>query len=156
MSMPIPSKSPLPTEKTEIFPLPSMHIQATLDGNRDILETVMKGALKFDSGWFNGKSKLISGDRSAYRVPGSLAFYASMLGRSRVILGGPDFHAANELLQHMFDAMVVRVWELDLGCDDLEAGVHGMPDYILQEKLEQCRHSGQAYEAKRPEVAQLG
>ncbi|ORY94359.1 hypothetical protein BCR41DRAFT_289343, partial [Lobosporangium transversale] len=66
-------------------------------------------------------------------VPGSLAFYASMLGRNRVTLDGPDFYATNELLQHTFDAMVIRAWGLDLGCDC----VQGMLDYILQEKLEQ-------------------
>ncbi|KAI7826126.1 hypothetical protein BC939DRAFT_447007 [Gamsiella multidivaricata] len=46
--------------------------------------------------------------------PGSLAFFITMLGRKRVNLDSPNYHAADEVLRHIFDAMVRRVYEVEL------------------------------------------
>ncbi|KAF9979786.1 hypothetical protein BGZ65_006024 [Modicella reniformis] len=53
-------------------------------------------------------------------TPGSLAFFASMLERKRVHPDRPDYHAMEELLRHVFDAMVIRVWEVLLGTENLD------------------------------------
>ncbi|KAF9897821.1 hypothetical protein BX616_004923, partial [Lobosporangium transversale] len=64
VSMPVPSKLLLPIKKTEAFPLPSMHInQATIDGNKDVLETIMGQTLKIPSEWFDGKRAVVTGDQ---------------------------------------------------------------------------------------------
>ncbi|KAG0308588.1 hypothetical protein BGZ99_001111 [Dissophora globulifera] len=53
-------------------------------------------------------------------APGSLAAIAGLLGRKRVGLDKPDFHATDELLRHTFDAMALRIWQVELECDNLE------------------------------------
>ncbi|KAF9976372.1 hypothetical protein BGZ65_007864 [Modicella reniformis] len=53
-------------------------------------------------------------------TPGSVAFYATLLKRKRVGLEKPDFHATDELLRHVFDAMALRAWELVLNCHGLQ------------------------------------
>ncbi|KAG0349917.1 hypothetical protein BGZ54_004123 [Gamsiella multidivaricata] len=54
-------------------------------------------------------------------APGSLAYNAVMLGRKRVNLDKPDFHATDELLRHTFDGIVLRLWEIEMGHDDIES-----------------------------------
>src|SRR5690606_38798482 len=49
-----------------------------------------------------------------------LAYNAFMLGRKRVSLDNPDFHATDELLRHTFDAMVLTAWQEVLDAADLD------------------------------------
>lgn len=181
-SAPVPIKQLLSLDKSATFPLPSMHIdQATLNGNLQIIETIMEGVLKLPREWFNGRRMLLAGDqltvnriRSLKRLrwddvstyhklewaipvmqlfhlqmlfaatilrthygsvatPGSLAFNATMLGRKRVNLDKPDFHATDELLHHTFDAMALRAWEIVLECDDLETLSSRDPDAMCSD-----------------------
>ncbi|KAF9898614.1 hypothetical protein BX616_003812 [Lobosporangium transversale] len=69
-------------------------------------------------------------------ISGSLAHYAAKLRRKRVTPGRFDFHAVNELL-HMFDAMVIRVWEFVQECKYLDEGSMLFPADVLQELSEQ-------------------
>jgi len=63
--VPEPMKEKLPIEKTEAYPLPSMHIdQATVEGNLDIVQTIFERFLKLLSTWFDkGKRIFIAGDQ---------------------------------------------------------------------------------------------
>ncbi|KAG0347979.1 hypothetical protein BGZ54_004746, partial [Gamsiella multidivaricata] len=146
-SIRIPALSPLPVKRTETFPMPSMKIdQSTVEGNLEIIETVMKSALKLSDEWFDGDVRVVvAGDQltvcrvgslkslrgtditstilrthyGSVSTPGSLAFNIAMLERKRVNLDTPDFHAADEILRNTFDAMVQRLWEIELGTEDL-------------------------------------
>ncbi|KAF9976059.1 hypothetical protein BGZ75_000347 [Mortierella antarctica] len=53
-------------------------------------------------------------------APGSLAFNIALLDRKRVGLDSADYHAADGLLRHTFEAMVLRLWEVELATDNLE------------------------------------
>ncbi|KAF9342745.1 hypothetical protein BGX26_006923, partial [Mortierella sp. AD094] len=53
-------------------------------------------------------------------APGSLGFYISLLKRKRVGLVKQDFHAADELLRHSFEALVMRLWMTEFNCEKLE------------------------------------
>ncbi|KAF9955597.1 hypothetical protein BGZ65_003287 [Modicella reniformis] len=167
---PEPTVRVLETKKTKTYPVPSMHIdQSSVEGNKDILETIMEGTLKLSREWFDrGIMIILAGDQltmarirtlielrwddvSAYHrlewaipvmqlfhlqmllgatilrhhyghvaSPGSLAYNITMLGRKRVNCDKPDFHAADELLRHTFDAMVLVAWQEVLGTDDLK------------------------------------
>ncbi|GJJ69732.1 hypothetical protein EMPS_02080 [Entomortierella parvispora] len=63
--------------------------------------------------------------------PGSLHFNTVFLKRKRVSLKDFDFHAAHELLEHTFEAIVIRVWEVYLV--DLPVAAEGMSSDQLQE-----------------------
>ncbi|KAG0195881.1 hypothetical protein BGX28_000430, partial [Mortierella sp. GBA30] len=53
-------------------------------------------------------------------TPGSLAFNIANLGRKRLNADMPCYNTADEFLRHTFDAMVRRLWEVELGCESLE------------------------------------
>jgi hypothetical protein len=53
-------------------------------------------------------------------TPGSLAFFISMLGIKRLSQDKPEYHAADQLIRNTFDAMVRRLWEIQLGTEQLE------------------------------------
>ncbi|KAF9943455.1 hypothetical protein BGZ65_001020, partial [Modicella reniformis] len=39
----------------------------------------------------------------------------------------PDYHAAGEILKHTFDAMIRRIWEVELKTTDLESHLVRIP-----------------------------
>ncbi|KAG0196083.1 hypothetical protein BGX28_000146 [Mortierella sp. GBA30] len=47
-------------------------------------------------------------------TPGSLAFFIAMLGRKRLNLDSPNYHAADQFIRHVFDAMVRHLFEGEL------------------------------------------
>lgn len=53
-------------------------------------------------------------------TPGSLAFFITCLDRKRLALDSPNYHAADEILRHVFDGMVLRLWQVELGTEQLE------------------------------------
>ncbi|KAG0012346.1 hypothetical protein BGZ81_001645, partial [Podila clonocystis] len=62
--MPVPVKGQLPPAKTEMYPLPCMHIdQATIEGNRDILDEIMAKATRLNPEWFEKKRVILAGDQ---------------------------------------------------------------------------------------------
>ncbi|KAG0316530.1 hypothetical protein BG000_004836 [Podila horticola] len=60
-----PVKNELPVERTEAYPLPSMHIdQSTAEGNRDILDHIMVNVLELGEDWFENQARvIIAGDQ---------------------------------------------------------------------------------------------
>ncbi|KAG0260428.1 hypothetical protein BG011_001899 [Mortierella polycephala] len=63
-STPVPVKKLLPVKKTNTFPLPAMHInQATVQGNKEVLQTIMEGVLNLPGEWFHGKKIFVAGDQ---------------------------------------------------------------------------------------------
>ncbi|KAG0260904.1 hypothetical protein BGZ95_004331 [Linnemannia exigua] len=52
--------------------------------------------------------------------PGSLSFYIARLKRKRVSEESSSYHAANELMRNVFDSMVLRLWQEELGIDSSE------------------------------------
>ncbi|KAG0011207.1 hypothetical protein BGZ81_002342 [Podila clonocystis] len=52
--------------------------------------------------------------------PGSLSFYVARLKRKRISEGSSSFHAADELMRNVFDGMVLRLWQEELGIDPSE------------------------------------
>ncbi|KAK3843879.1 MAG: LOW QUALITY PROTEIN: hypothetical protein J3R72DRAFT_440193, partial [Linnemannia gamsii] len=52
--------------------------------------------------------------------PGSLSFYIAKLKRKRVSEESSSYHAANELMRNVFDGMVLRLWQEELGFDSSE------------------------------------
>lgn len=64
---------------------------------------------------------------------GSLQFNKVFLKRKRVSLTDFDFHAADELLRHTFDAMVKRIWEVYLQNVDLAKAIEGMSANQVQD-----------------------
>lgn len=65
--------------------------------------------------------------------PGSLQFNKLLLRRKRVLPTNFDFHAADELLRHTFEAIVRRIWEVALDSTNLAEPVHGMSDGDIQD-----------------------
>ncbi|KAI9241686.1 MAG: hypothetical protein BYD32DRAFT_457684 [Podila humilis] len=60
---------------------------------------------------------------------GSLASFEQLLGRKRVNPESSDYHAKNEFLRHIFEAMVLQLWHTVLGStklDDLDTKVGRM------------------------------
>lgn len=156
--------------RTMSFQLPSMKIdQSTVDGNLEILMTIVTKFLKLPDTWFlDGTRIIIAGDhltvarvRSAKELrsrdctpferlqwatpvmqlfhlqmllcttilrthfgsrttPRSLGFFITLLDRKRLALDSPNYHAADEILRNVFDGMVVRLWQVELGTTDLE------------------------------------
>ncbi|KAI7818762.1 hypothetical protein BC939DRAFT_461935 [Gamsiella multidivaricata] len=63
-SWPTPTIKLLPVNATKTYPLPLMQInQATVQGNKDILETIMEIELQLPPEWFDGRRILIAGDQ---------------------------------------------------------------------------------------------
>jgi hypothetical protein len=61
---PVQVLSPPSLAKTEMYPLPSMHIdQSTVDGNRDILEEIMEKATQLNPEWFERRRLILAGDQ---------------------------------------------------------------------------------------------
>lgn len=61
---PVPVQCQLPLEKTEMYPLPSMHFdQSTVDGNRDILEEIMEKVTLLNPVWFEKRRMILAGDQ---------------------------------------------------------------------------------------------
>ncbi|KAF9980256.1 hypothetical protein BGZ65_005350 [Modicella reniformis] len=177
-SIKIPAKHILPAAKTQMHPLPSMHIdQSSVEGNLQILYHVMKHQLKLEPEWFEDDTAvLVVGDHmtvsrlrsimelreqdiphfenmewvvpvmqlfhlqmafsnliirhyhGSVKTPGSIAYNVAMLNRKHILGDKPDFHAARELIQHTFDAMVITAWEDVLGTADLDALMRGKTD----------------------------
>ncbi|KAF9147777.1 hypothetical protein BGX20_006542, partial [Mortierella sp. AD010] len=72
------------------------------------------------------------------KAPGSLGFYISVLKRKRVGPVKQDFHAADELLRHSFEALVMRLWMTEFGCDrldDLDKLLGEMNTRALEDKI---------------------
>jgi hypothetical protein len=67
--------------------------------------------------------------------PGSLQFNKLLLRRRRVSLTGFDFHAADELLRHTFEALVKRIWEVALKNTDLAKAADGMGDQQIKDLI---------------------
>ncbi|KAF9941102.1 hypothetical protein BGZ65_005218 [Modicella reniformis] len=76
---------------------------------------------------------------------GSLSFNLNMLGRKRVSRDKSDYHAAEELLMHTFDAMVLRLWEQYLITENLNnfGKQHSDADLndMVSSKAELIRHA---------------
>lgn len=174
----------LPHTKTTAYSLPTMdHDQSTVQGNKDILQTVVEVGLGLEQTQFkSGTRIIIAGDQltvsrlrslkeycwddiSSYHTmewvvpvmqlfhmqmllaslifrthygqlstPGSLAYNVAMLGRKRVSLDKPDFHAVDELLRHTFDAMVLTVFQEVLATENLEKFVKGHSRRTVSER----------------------
>ncbi|KFH61866.1 hypothetical protein MVEG_12295 [Podila verticillata NRRL 6337] len=56
------------------------------------------------------------GDKTVHE---SLGFNAHLLGRKRISEEKADYHAARELLCHSFDALVIKIWQEEIGHKDL-------------------------------------
>ncbi|KAG0240224.1 hypothetical protein BG011_003736, partial [Mortierella polycephala] len=61
----IPQLRPLEIKKTVTYPLPAMKIdQSSVEGNLEIIETIIKKMLKLPRSWFNsGKKIIVAGDQ---------------------------------------------------------------------------------------------
>ncbi|KAF9977406.1 hypothetical protein BGZ65_007410 [Modicella reniformis] len=187
----VPQITPLEIEQTITFPLPSMKIdQSSIEGNLQIIETVMLRTLGLKKEWFvAGTKTIITGDQltvaridslkelrqgdvttydrmewavpvmqlfhlqmllcsTIFRTyygdgftPGSLAYNVSLLERKRLNPDSPNYHAANEILRHTFDAMVRRIWKLELRSDDLDAYVHKMDRTMVHDHISEKTHT---------------
>ncbi|KAG0344942.1 hypothetical protein BGZ54_005709, partial [Gamsiella multidivaricata] len=64
-------------------------------------------------------------------TPGPLAYIISMLGRKRLRQDTSNFHAADELIRHTFDAMARRLWEVEfqLDVDNVDMYKCGLESY---------------------------
>ncbi|KAF9935328.1 hypothetical protein BGZ65_003413 [Modicella reniformis] len=73
-------------------------------------------------------------------IPGSLAHTISMLQRKRLQVDKANFHDTDDLLRHTFDAMAIRVWQVELKTDNLEAAVKDLDseriDLFVSEHVE--------------------
>ncbi|KAG0008657.1 hypothetical protein BGZ82_004528, partial [Podila clonocystis] len=52
-------------------------------------------------------------------TPGSLGCLIHALGKNRINKDKADFHAMDDFLRHVFDAMVLIIWEIEFDHDDL-------------------------------------
>ncbi|KAF9117910.1 hypothetical protein BGW39_001672 [Mortierella sp. 14UC] len=153
---PVPEKTKLIAEKSIHFPLPAMKIdQSSVEGNLEILRTVMQISLQLSPEYFNGKYILVAGDnltvlfhlrmnlcslilRTHYGVlgtPGSLASDIAMLRRKRVRSEKHCFHTADELLRSKFDALVMCLWE-----EKLEARLEAEDESMLPRIVEAAEY----------------
>ncbi|KAG0196116.1 hypothetical protein BGX28_010543 [Mortierella sp. GBA30] len=67
-------------------------------------------------------------------TPGSLAFFIAMLDRKRLNLESPNYHTADELLRQIFDAMVMRIFEVELELGEVKLESFGMQDNFKRDK----------------------
>ncbi|KAG0206713.1 hypothetical protein BGX31_002735 [Mortierella sp. GBA43] len=160
----------LPAIETVTFPLPVMSInQSTVEGNFQVIETVIKRILDLPEDWFDSQKKIIiAGDqftvsrvrtlqelltpnatrfsRLGWAIPvfqlfhlqmvlcstilrthygsvsvaGSLAFTIALLRRKRLDPKMPCYYTADEFLRNTFEAMVRRLWEMELVTENEE------------------------------------
>ncbi|KAF8943345.1 hypothetical protein BGZ47_005510 [Haplosporangium gracile] len=122
--------------------------QSSMEGNFEILRFIIARTLALLAIYFDNRKKVIvAGDQltvsRAENVkksvddditvfdrmepifgesdkPGSLSFYIARLKRKRVSEESSSFHAANELMRNVFDGMVLRLWQEELGIDSSE------------------------------------
>lgn len=196
-----PVKNELPPKQTEAYPLPSMHIdQSSIEGNMDILKTIMLEVLELGEDWFENQARLIvagdqltlarirsimslrwDDDQAFFRLqwavpvlqlfhlqmvlastilkthfgspetPGSLSYLIEDLGKSRITLEKAEFHALDEFLRHVFDALVLIIWDLEFETEDLAAklstygpdlptDIKAKVDHILKKYLTKKNH----------------
>lgn len=62
------------------------------------------------------------------KEPGSLSYNKALLERKHISQKDFDYHASDDLLQHTFDAMVRRIWEVEMGTEDLDLAGKGLDD----------------------------
>ncbi|KAG0247890.1 hypothetical protein BG011_000766 [Mortierella polycephala] len=67
------------------------------------------------------------------KEPGSLLYNKTLLGRKHISLTDFDYHAGDELLRHTFDAMVRRIWQVEMGIKDLDAAGKDLDDNEIRE-----------------------
>jgi len=200
---PVQAQCPLPPTKTEMYPLPCMHIdQATVDGNRDILEEIMGKVAQLNPKWFEKRRTILAGDqltvariRSIAKLrwdestafhrlewaipvvqlfhlqmlfaktifkthhgkedkratPGSLRHFLQVLERKRIGKEKSNFHDLDQFLRHVFDGMVLLVWNAELALEDMERTfatsassmqdeVRSKADYITRKYLSTASH----------------
>ncbi|KAI1291236.1 hypothetical protein EDD11_009069 [Mortierella claussenii] len=188
-----PVKSKLKVERTKAYPLPSMHIdQSTVEGNRDILDEVMKVLELSPETYFDDQTRVIIAgdqltlarvrsiarlrwdeDKAYYRVewaipvlqlfhlqmvlatailkthwgsrktPGSLCYFITVLEKKRISQDKPNFHDVDELLRHVFDAMVLLIWQTELKTEQFSTkqppyssmDIKAKIDYIIDQYL---------------------
>ncbi|KAF9088823.1 hypothetical protein BGX27_002624 [Mortierella sp. AM989] len=162
-----PAINELPVSKTTTFPLPTLKIdESKVEGNMEILKTVMEDTLQLPENWFkDGKQVIVSGDHMTItrlrtlklqrqgqpkpydrldwifplmqlfhlqmllvktivcnyygrddKYPGSIRFNNDILERKRISYDKQDFYTAVEFLLHSFEALVLRLWEIEFGC----------------------------------------
>ncbi|KAF9134764.1 hypothetical protein BGX30_011781 [Mortierella sp. GBA39] len=134
----------LPIEQSVTYPIPAMEIdRPSVEGNLEILRFIIARTLVLPATYFDNENKVIAaGDQlTVSRVetvkrsvdddvtapiseksdnPGSLSFYIARLKWKRVSEESSSFHAANELMRNVFDGMVLRLWQEELGIDSSE------------------------------------
>lgn len=59
--------------------------------------------------------------RGSTSEQGSLEQLATMLRRKRIFCDNPEFHAMDEFLRHVFTAMVLRLWEVSMGAEEMQS-----------------------------------
>ncbi|GJJ75292.1 hypothetical protein EMPS_07650 [Entomortierella parvispora] len=165
--IPEPVKNKLKVERTKAYPLPSMHIdQSTVEGNRDILDKIMKVLQLSPETFFDQTRLVVAGDQltlarirsvarlrwdedlAYYRVewaipvlqlfhlqmvlastilkthwgtrttPGSLSSFVAALEKKRISPDKSSFHDLDEFLRHVFDAIVLLIWEIKLKSEE--------------------------------------
>ncbi|KAG0343124.1 hypothetical protein BG005_002546 [Podila minutissima] len=82
------------------------------------------------------------------RQTGSLQFNKLLLKRKRVSLTDFDYHAADELLRHTFDAMVKRIWEVALENIDLAKAAVGLDNQQIKDLVSEKVTELAVYAAK--------
>ncbi|KAF9373734.1 hypothetical protein CPB97_000354 [Podila verticillata] len=121
--IPVPVKGQLPPAKTEMYPLPCMHIdQVTVEGNRDILDEIMAKATQLNPEWFEKKQTILRmhyGKEGKKTTPGSLGHILQVLERKRIGLDKLNFHDLDQFLCQVFDAMALLLWENEFESGDL-------------------------------------
>jgi hypothetical protein len=65
-------------------------------------------------------SKILRAHYGNITTPGSMAFNIARLNRKRLKSDKPCYYTAVEFLRNIYEAMVVRVWEVELGVDKLD------------------------------------
>ncbi|KAG0359965.1 hypothetical protein BGX24_005661, partial [Mortierella sp. AD032] len=111
----------LGTKKTTAHPLPAMKIdQSTVEGNLEIT---------------NLSSAILRTHYGTSRTPGSVGYNIDMLSRKRLAKDKPNFHDADEMLRQTFDAMVLRLWQNELGTDLEAIGTHMIETKSMQESI---------------------
>ncbi|KAG0205006.1 hypothetical protein BGX33_008156, partial [Mortierella sp. NVP41] len=87
--------------------------------------------------------------------PGSLSFYVARLKRKRISEGSSSFHAADELMRNVFDGMVLRLWQEELGIDPSEPSEAFGPNQDPTRMLDQVSTAAEAIRTRhlvRPEM----
>jgi hypothetical protein len=68
-------------------------------------------------------------------TPGSLAFNIALLGRKRIKPEMPCYYTADEFLRNTFEAMVRRLWEVELGTERLDVFVRAHTKDSLRDRI---------------------